>query len=263
MRSRRTFEAKVCAALGGLALLAAGCSDDDHEPIETPASVEFGYAGDTGPGFWGDLSPDFAACATDTRQSPLDIVDTTPDATLESLDVHLEPTPLHIVNNGHVLEQEYEDGSEITFEGVTYALAQFHFHTLSEHTIAGSRGAMELHAVFKNADTGTAAVVGKIFDIGEENPFLAAYEGHLPEVVDEEFSDAAEVNVADGLGDTSQYYTYPGSLTTPPCSPVVTWLVLKERGEMSEAQFDEFNGIMGNNFRPLQERNGREIRETP
>ena len=70
------------------------------------------------------------------------------------------------------------------------------------------------------------------------------------------------INVAGALTNTSRYYTYPGSLTTPPCTETVTWFVLHEYAQLSSEQFDAFRHILGNNFRPLQKRNGRTIRST-
>ena len=134
-------------------------------------------------------------------------------------------------------------------------------HTLSEHTIDGKRGVMELHAVFDD-ETGNKAVIGQLYEIGQENAFLAQFDHILPEKSGEVVGPllGTEINLADGLKNTKRYYTYPGSLTTPPCSPTVTWIVLKKWATLSEEQFRLFNDILGHNFRPLQERNGRIVR---
>ena len=230
----------------------------------TLEAAEFSYTGDKGPGFWAELDPEWGACAggDDSRQSPIDINGVVIDPTLEPLELDLKETPIDLINNGHAIEQEYEEGSTLIFEGVEYELKQFHFHTFSEHTVGGQRGAMELHAVFDDSE-GNSAVIGMLFSIGSENPFLRELiDAGLPEKEGDVTTDG-DINLADGLTETSSYYTYLGSLTTPPCSETVTWIVLKKNAKMSEDQFQEFRHILGNDFRPLQERNDREVRATP
>jgi carbonic anhydrase len=145
---------------------------------------------------------------------------------------------------------------------VVYKLASFHFHTLSEHAIRGQRGVMELHAVFKDP-TGKIAVVGMLFTIGHRNAFLKKLTAHgLPVHTGDTVKSEEEVNLADGLTNTSAYYTYSGSLTTPPCTEGVTWFVLKREAKMSMAQFRAFENILGNDFRPLQDVHGRTVKAT-
>jgi carbonic anhydrase len=230
---------------------------------EGGSPAEFAYSGDLGPGFWGELSEEWLACSTDSRQSPIDIAEPTVDASLTALELDIRPTRIHLMNNGHTVEQEYEEGSTLIFNGTIYELLQFHFHTLSEHTVNGKRADMELHAVFRHNATGSLAVLALLFELGRESEFLAGFANLLPAQKNSEFEDETEVNLREGLTGTSAYYTYNGSLTTPPCSPIVAWIVLKEAAEMSKEQFDAFRRILGNNFRPLQEINDRTIWETP
>jgi carbonic anhydrase len=229
-------------------------------------AADFAYAGDAGPGFWAELDPAWEACAgAGGRQSPIDLSHVVVDPELEPLQLEVEPTPIALLNNGHVIEEAYELGSTLRFEGVVYHLEQFHFHTLSEHTVRGHYGAMELHAVFKDdlVNTTKIAVVGMRYTIGRDNRFLAALLAHgLPEKAGDHVDAADAINLADGLTNTAAYYTYPGSLTTPPCSENVTWIVLKKVAELSPQQFEAFRHILGNDFRPLQERNGRVVRVT-
>lgn len=224
------------------------------------------YSGDHGPGFWSE-TPGWEACGRSTepgaRQTPIDIRDTMPDPHLHRLDLRILETEVSLVNNGHTIEQEYENGSELVLNGAVYELQQFHFHTLSEHAVNGHRGVMEMHAVFKNMNDGTMAVVGQLFELGHSSRFLdRLIDAGLPKKTGDESSSTRAINLADGLTDTAAYYTYAGSLTTPPCSETVTWFVLKRPATLSQAQFKAFNGILGNNFRPLQDRNGRVVRST-
>jgi carbonic anhydrase len=227
---------------------------------------EFAYSGDNGPGFWGE-TPGWEACAGiphTQRQSPIDIDHIVFDRRLGPLPLRLKETPLALTNNGHTIEEEYEPGSSLTVNGIVYGLSQFHFHTLSEHTVDGRHAAMELHAVFADPASDSKAVVGQLFVIGKPNRFIAQLLTHgLPTKTGDEVNVPSQmINVAGGLTNTSQYYTYPGSLTTPPCTETVTWFVLHEAAQLSSEQLDAFRHILGNNFRPQQKLNGRTVRST-
>src|SRR5262249_2704040 len=142
-------------------------------------------------------------------------------------------------------------GSFLTVDNVRYTLTQFHFHTLSEHTVHGEHGVMELHAVFKDLSSDKIAVVGMLYTIGRENAFLSELTASgLPEKSGDEINVPSQlINLANAFTNPSRYYTYAGSLTTPPCSETVTWFVLRRAGELSQEQFDEFRRLLGNNFR--------------
>lgn len=252
---------KAWARIGMIAM-ALGCFVIAGATARAQSSPEFSYSGDEGPGFWGELSPEWETCSINMRPSPINIERAVRDRTLGPLSLDFHETAIDLTNNGHTIEQEYEPGSRLTFEGIVYELSQFHFHTLSEHTINGRRGVMELHAVLSDA-AGNKAVIGQLYEIGsEENPFLAQFDDSLPKNIGDNISSATTINVADGFENTKRYYTYAGSLTTPACSPIVTWIVLKKRATLSEEQFQRFNDILGHNFRPLQTLNGRTIRSS-
>lgn len=250
----------TAAATAALLALMLGC------PLITPPmqppgdeKPEFSYSGTTGPTNWGSLAEDWSTCRDGVEQSPIDITGTTVDATLPTLETDYEPTHAVLLNNGHTWELEYEPGSTLTINDETYELLQFHFHTPSEHLIAGAAAAMEMHLVHRNAD-GNLAVIGVLFEVGAENAWLAEFWDDFPRSegeVEEEY----EVNVADGLPNDLSYFTYAGSLTTPPCSEIVTWVVLKTPLTASQAQIDAMNNTFGDNARPIQPLNGRSIRE--
>lgn len=231
------------------------------------AGADFQYSGDTGPGFWDELAG-AEACGRSiepgARQTPINIVGTVRDSSLETLDLESYPVTVDLINNGHTVEQEYEgSGTSLYYDGVEYELLQFHFHTLSEHAVRGERSAMEMHAVFRDGTQTKLAVIGQFFEIGDHNDFLQTLiDAGLPEKKGDSSHSGDSINLTDGLENTSRYYTYLGSLTTPPCSEIVNWVVLREEAEMSEAQFKTFNDIMGNNYRPLQARNNRVVRRT-
>ena len=227
----------------------------------------FQYTGDNGPKFLGGLNaPPWEPCVDGLGQSPVNLGRTaTPDPTLEPLDLTLEEAPMHLLNNGHAIEAEYEAGSTLTIAGTEYELLQFHFHTLAEHTVRNVRLPMEMHAVFKDQVSGNLAVIGSFFRIGQESEFLdGLITAGLPQK-EGDTSTVGTVDVADVLtpAATSSYYRYAGSLTTPPCSEIVTWTVLKEPATMTNARSRASQGVKGNNFRPIQLRHGRAITERP
>jgi carbonic anhydrase len=192
------------------------------------------------------------------NQTPINI-DTTIEAELSSLDFKYDAVPLDIINNGHTVQVNYAAGSTLTLDGNTYDLLQFHFHTPSENHIGAKSFPMEAHLVHKNKDGGLG-VIGVMFAAGEENPFLAQIWKHLPaeahghnQVAD------VHVNVMDMLPTNKDYYRFNGSLTTPPCSEGVLWLMMKDAVNVSHEQVVQINKIMGNNNRPLQPVNARPV----
>jgi carbonic anhydrase len=248
-----------------MAIVAAGLS---FGGLASAADTEFSYSGDSGPGFWSELSSDWGACAgtaSNARQSPVAIDHARFDRHLRPLALQSFPTTVDIFNNGHTIEQNYEGTrSSILFEGRHFELQQFHFHSLSEHAVRGERGAMELHAVFAEPASADKLVVGVIFEIGKTpNPFVQVLiDAGLPRKNGDTTVTATPINLADVLPDTSSYFTYAGSLTTPPCTENVTWIVLANTAKVSQPQFQSFQRILGDDFRPLQKLNGRVVRFT-
>jgi carbonic anhydrase len=232
--------------------------------VPSTAQEEFTYNGDTGPGNWSTLESDFSACAASPagHQSPIDIDAVIEDSRLDTLNLLLSDMPFTLINNGHTIMATPKFGGTLRLDGDTYTLAQFHFHTLSEHTVQGSRGVMELHAVFTDAN-GNNAVIGMLYKIGRPNLFLQQLiAAGLPKLTTSAPVTINRLGLGDAFTDTSRYYTYAGSLTTPPCSENVKWVVLKQWAELSPEQFEAFQTILGDDFRPLQKRNQRVVRVT-
>jgi len=213
--------------------------------------VHWSYSGESGPEHWGDLSPDFATCAKGVEQSPVDIP---ADAALNAADIsfNYQPSALTIVNNGHTIQVNYDKGSSITLNGVRYDLVQFHFHAHSEHALAGQFAPLELHLVHKNAKGGLA-VVGVLLKAGAENPGYAAVLDNLPAAAGEpQAVSGASVDANQLLPAARTYWRYNGSLTTPPCTEGVQWLVMNTPVALSDAQIARYTAIYSANARPLQ-----------
>ena len=249
---RNAFKILTVSALGICAVSGAIAFTD--RATASPDGPEWTYEGVEGPESWGELSEEFAVCSTGTQQSPIDLHDAV-DADLTELEFDYKPTPLNIVNNGHTIQINYEPGSTLTLNGQTYELLQFHFHDPSEHTVEGNAYPMEAHLVHQNVETGDLAVVGVLLDIGgAENSTLKPVWDNFPmeagPAVDVE---GIEVNVAELLPDNTQdNYRYYGSLTTPPCSESVNWIVMKEPVTVSFQQVEDFAAAVGENARPVQ-----------
>jgi carbonic anhydrase len=144
-------------------------------------------------------------------------------------------------------------------DGLKYDLVQFHLHAPSEHTLDGSHDPMELHLVHKNA-AGGLAVVAVLLRAGRENPAYASVMNNLPErEMNVTPVGAARVDANRLLPKERTHWRYLGSLTTPPCTEGVTWLVMKMPVELSDAQIAAFTSIFKNNARPVQGLNARRL----
>jgi carbonic anhydrase len=164
-----------------------------------------------------------------------------------------------ILNNGHTVQINYVPGSTITINDHIFELKQFHFHSPSENTIEGDSFPMEVHFVHADVD-GNLAVVALMFKSGRENIELEKAWTHMPTHMDEKRSLTETIDANALLPGDKDYYRFNGSLTTPPCSEGVWWLVLKQHESVSNGQITKFKDTMHHsNNRPVQAINGRII----
>ncbi|MBW3571799.1 MAG: carbonic anhydrase family protein [Gemmatimonadetes bacterium] len=235
----------------------AGCATAAPAP-HPPGGPQWGYEGATGAERWGGLSAEFAVCETGTTQSPIDLANAT-RADLPDLRFDYRPTPLHVENRGHTVQVEYQPGSTLMVGGTPYELLQFHFHTPAEHRLQGRELPAELHLVHRGADGGLA-VVGVMIERGERNAALAPVWDHLPRNRGEErHVPTVTVHAEALLPAGRQHYRYPGSLTTPPCTEGVQWLVLDQPIQMSAEQIASLRAIIGTSNRPVQPLGARQL----
>lgn len=266
MTVRKRFHvlsAMLLAPLFALGACETGDPDTEADAVEISETGEvlhapWSYTGDTGPAAWASSNPEFAACASGTMQSPINLVDAT-DAELPDLRMQYRATPLSVSNKGHTLQVNYAPGSRLMVGDTAYELVQFHFHTPSEHRIQGEETPMELHLVHQGPDGGLA-VVGVMIRRGAELQAAAPMWEQLPATPGEEKQLAsATVNAEDLLPKDRGYYRYPGSLTTPPCTEGVKWFVLNEPIFMSDAQIRAVSSIISTTNRPVQPLGSREL----
>jgi carbonic anhydrase len=219
------------------------------------------YSGQEGPRNWGKLDSTYAACSVGKMESPIDIRGAK-EADLPALKFAYRAVPLNLIDNGHTIQVNYAAGSTLTVGDKTYALKQFHFHHPSEEHVNGHRYDLVAHLVHSD-ESGHVAVVAVFLKKGESNAFIDSVWKNIPHEKDKAVDvSGVNVNVEDLLPAEHGYYTFVGSLTTPPCSEGVTWFVLKSPVTLSEAQVATFANIYPQNARPIQPLNGREILET-
>lgn len=220
---------------------------------ETGTAPHWGYAGANGPERWGSLSTDYGVCGSGSQQSPINLV--TADAihaTIGHIRMAYRPVPLRIVNNGHTIQVNYPPGSTLTLRGPTFNLVQFHFHAPSEHTRDGVHYDMELHLVHTDAAR-NIAVLGVLLTQGAANPALDPIWSNMPAQAGSEKTVAGSMVDASRLVPASDaYFAYVGSLTTPPCTEGVKWVVLTQTASVSREQVQKFKSIIGMNARPVQ-----------
>jgi|SRR5688572_10787833 len=267
--------------IGVLVVAISSCSTktkETSEPVATdsvpPASstsarpVHWGYQGASGPSNWATLTPVYALCGEGKGQSPIDIVKSDAkggvawkfDYKTTSLRIAHNEHMDDIIDNGHTIQITVDEGSTFTFGDKSFDLKQFHFHTPSEHTVDGQHAPMEMHMVHQNAD-GSLAVVGVLFKEGKVlNENFSKIIANLPNAKGEN-KHITDVNLElkVHLPEHNFAYHYVGSLTTPPCSEGVQWLVLRDPVGLTAEQIAEFSKRIGPNNRPTQAVNDRTV----
>jgi carbonic anhydrase len=225
------------------------------------SAPHWSYEGEEGPEHWGELADEYIMCSRGLNQSPINLVaDLHADLPQLVFDYYSKSI-LDEINNGHTIQQNVQPGSflRIPDRGVSFALKQFHFHSPSEHTVDGESFAMELHFVHAD-ENGAFGVVGVLIDEGEEHPVLSKMWTFMPENAGETSVQSIGIEETDLLPPTREYFTYGGSLTTPPCSEGVKWMVLKTPIEASAEQIAIFKDRVGSTTnRPVQPPNARVI----
>lgn len=226
---------------------------------ENNQNVKWAYSGELGPSHWGDLSPEFARCKTGKNQSPINISN-------DIIEVDLPPvnfkynmlTPENIINTGHSIQVNMWSGGEITVDNKVFELKQFHFHTPSENTIGGRHAPLEAHFVHVSK-AGEIAVVAMLFEPGEADRTLATLVKSMPmEAGEKNKLDATSLKNMDSEFETPNYFRFNGSLTTPPCTEGVRWIVMKKPMTISNKQLEAFQKALKRpNARPIQALNAR------
>jgi carbonic anhydrase len=218
------------------------------------------YSGSGGPENWGRIKPEFAKCASGTRQSPIDIHDGI-KVDLDAVQFDYKPGVFRVVDNGHTVQVNVAPGSSIDVMGRHYELERFDFQRPSEERIDGHQFEMGVHLIHKDAD-GHQAVVALLLERGSAQPIVQSVWNNLPLEKGDELAARAPFNPGDLLPAERGYFTYMGSLTAPPCSENVLWMVMKQPVQVSAEQIAIFARLYPMNARPVQSASGRLIKES-
>ena len=232
---------------------AAARTPDGHSP-------HWSYDGSGGPEAWARLNPEFAKCGTGQRQSPIDIrggikVD------LDPVQFDYKPVGFGVVDNGHTVQVNVGGGNAIEVQGRRYDLVQFHFHRPSEERIDGRQFDMVAHLVHKDAE-GRLAVGAVLLDRGSAHAVVQQVWNNLPLEKGEQLDARTPIDLSALLPADKRYYTYMGSLTTPPCSEGVLWMVMQQPVTISQQQINIFARLYPMNARPIQSAAGRLIKQS-
>ncbi len=220
------------------------------------AGQHWSYEGEAGPANWSKVDSKFAMCAMGKNQSPIDLANAV-KSTLQPLKTDYKPGATDIVNNGHTVQVNFGAGSTLTVDGKAFELKQFHFHSPSENKLNGKQFPLEGHLVHADKD-GNLAVVAVMFTEGADNSFVSKLWQAMPDKAGGKNALPAGLSAAQLLPKERAYYRFDGSLTTPPCSEGVRWLVMKNPVAVSKTQVDKFSKTIGfANNRPIQPVNAR------
>ncbi|MCD8496611.1 MAG: carbonic anhydrase family protein [Alphaproteobacteria bacterium] len=251
MCDKKMCKEKMCMSGG------KGHGDMNHGGMDHGT---WGYSGKKGPAFWGEMDAANNACTQGKAQSPINVAQfmkgDLPDIAFAYQDI-----PLKVKNTGHSVEVTVPPGSTATIGEHVYDLKQIHFHTPSEHYMDGAPYPMEAH-LYHTDPEGHTDVIAVMIKVGGENTTIGQIWSRIPaEAGAEEVSEEGVVISAyDLLPASPGYYTYEGSLTTPPCTEGVTWTIMQQPIEITQEQLGAFQSIFAHNARPLQDLNGRVVK---
>ncbi|RTL17632.1 MAG: carbonate dehydratase [Burkholderiales bacterium] len=230
---------------------------------EAGKPAHWGYAGDIGPDRWAELAPENRLCAVGTRQSPIDIRDGIA-VELEQIAFDYRASSFSVLDNGHTVQVNVAPGNGITVMGRRFELLQFHFHRPSEERVNGRQFDMVAHLVHRD-EQGRLAVVAVLLERGRDDkphPLVQTVWANLPLEKGEALPAQVQIDLNQLLPAERGYYTYMGSLTTPPCSEGVLWMVMRQPVALAAQQIGIFARLYPMNARPLQPGSGRLIKES-
>lgn len=219
--------------------------------------VHWSYTGHGNPAQWAQLNPDYETCANGMAQSPINITKAV-QTDLPALEFQYQETVASIVNNGHTIQINLANGNFLKVGNQKLELLQFHFHTPSEEQINGKRSNMVAHFVHKSAE-GQLGVVALLIKSGARNKAFTSIFQHLPRKGETISVENLKLDLNAMLPSNKNYYTFTGSLTTPPCTENVQWIVLKQAVSLSPNQIKAFKNKYVFNARPVQALHNRAI----
>jgi carbonic anhydrase len=242
---------------------AANSAPPKPSPLLPDSGKDWSYEGATGPDFWGKLRPEWKLCSEGKRQSPLNLEEARPiAANLDPVKFDYRPAGFVITNGSRQLRVKVAEGMGMEVRGQSYALEGFTLHRPAETRIGEQSADMEAH-FFHRGDRGQIAVLAVQFVRGiSSNAPLQTLLNNLPLERGDSHTPQATLDMAAFLPDSPAHYLYMGSLTAPPCTEGVLWVVMKEPLTISDEQAEIFSRLHTENARPPQPANGRLILES-
>ena len=218
------------------------------------------YSGKTGPLNWGRLDSAYKACSQGKEQSPIDIHGAHLNKGLQPIEYHYVSGTVTIENTGKTIAVHVNPGSYIVADGQRYELQEFVFHHPSEDAVKGKLTDMDVQLIHKSTD-GKLAIIAVRFalDQSDSNAVIAALWSHLPSKAGETEKTTEMINPGGFLPADRGYWTFPGSLTQPPCTEGARWFVYQQAVSVSRSQIRAFTSLFPINSRPLQDAHGRKI----
>lgn len=242
-----------------IAVLILGSCQQQDGITKNHSDAHWGYSEKEGPNHWAELSDEFIKCAEGHAQSPIDLESYAAQKEHGTLlDFNYHPSPVDMVNNGHTIQANPEEVNELLVDGHSYLLQQLHFHAPAEHQIDGIIYPMEIHLVHKDS-AGKLGVLGWFVKEGKENEYLQVLWDKFPTHIEEHAHPNKRCDLLHLIPEDHHVFHYSGSLTTPPCSEGVEWMVMQNPIELSKAQIKQFKKLYNGNNRPIQKLDGRQV----
>ncbi len=243
---------RICASLMAL-VVGSACA-------MAQSGANWDYAGKTGPLAWGKLDPAYQACSKGREQSPIDIHGAHLNKKLQPIEFHYIAGSVDVENTGNLIVVHVRPGSYIVAEGVRYELQSFEFHHPSESAVNGKLTDMDVELLHKSSDGKMAVIeIRMALDRGAPNAVLAMLWPHLPKTAGTKETVSDMVNPGGFLPVDRGYWTYMGSLSTPPCTEGVRWFVFENEISVSLDQIRTYSYMFRLASRPLQDAHGRRI----
>lgn len=220
---------------------------------------EWSYEGESGPSHWSELDEQYERCSQGKQQSPIDIDVDHLVSKLSHLDLYYHSFYVDLINNGHTLIEQVVEPRALVLDEVPYTLLQFHFHTPSEHHVNGKEYPMEIHFVHISKESEYAVMAIFLQESSEENQFLKHFIGHLPTHINEEIAFNDKADPIETIPVDHSFYYYEGSLTTPPCTEGVHWILMEQPVSATRDQIEAIHQIIKDDNRPIQPRRNRTI----
>lgn len=222
-----------------------------RRPAAAPKSTAWSYEGETGPDHWSRLRSDYALCGKGSRQSPIDIRDGI-GVVLDPIGFEYQSSSFSVIDTGRTVQVNVGAGNSIEVMGRRYVLERVEFRRPAEERINGRVFDMGAHLIHKDTE-GRTAVVAVLLDRGAEQPVIQTVWNNLPLERGEELPARTGIDLSALLPSDRRYYTYMGSMTTPPCKEGVLWMVMKSPVAVSSDQLAIFSKLYPMNARPVQD----------